>query len=71
MNKKSSLNEALEKAEQDGGTITYHFEDKTNQVSTINKELFINEKGRKRSLDDVASIIRGIQHDLGAKSFTI
>lgn len=71
MNNQLNLMQLLQKAEQDGGTVTYHFEDGTKQVQNINKKLFTNEKGRTRDLTDVANIISSAAHDLGAISFVI
>jgi len=71
MSKPLTLLQTLQKIENDGGTVTYNFEDGTKQVSNINKELFYNEKGRRRDLNEVARIITDNMHDLGATSFIV
>ena len=63
--------EALKKAKENGGTITYHFENGSKIVLNINKEVFVNEKGRERSLERVLAIFESTAHDLGAKSFNL
>ena len=68
---KPELMQALLNAEQNGGTITYHFADDTKQVFQINKEVFFNERGKSRSLEDVLEVFTSIQHDLKATSFTL
>lgn len=52
-------------------TVTYHFADGTKQISNINKEMLINERGRQRSMEELNKIFLDIQHDLGAISFEI
>jgi hypothetical protein len=71
MSKEQSLFQALLLAEQNGGIITYHFENGSKQVTNINSQLFTNEKGRRRDLTDVVNTINCNMHDLGATSFTI
>lgn len=68
---KKQFFQALLHAEQNGGTITYHFKDNTKQVSNINKEVFINEKGKKRSLEEVQKVFDTIMYDLKATSYTL
>ncbi len=68
---KPDLIQALLNAEQNGGTVTYHFDDDTKQVSQINKEVFFNERGKSRSPQDVLEVFTSTQHDLGATSFTL
>lgn len=71
MSKQNGLFQALLLAEQNGGTVTYHFENGVQQISNINKEIFTNEKGRRRDLSDVADILRDNMYDIGATSFMV
>lgn len=66
-----NLLEQVENARINGGTITYHFENGSKQVSGINKELFVNEKGRQRSAENVLEVIDSIAWDLKAESFEL
>jgi len=52
-------------------TVTYHFADNTKQISNINKEMLVNERGRQRSMEELNKIFLDIQHDLGAISFEL
>lgn len=63
--------EALNKARENGGTVTYHFENGSKVVSNINKEVFVNERGRERSSESILSIFQDTCHDLGAVSFNL
>lgn len=47
-------------------TVTYHFEDGTKQVSQINKQIYYDEKGRKRSIEQIEKVFTDTAHDLGA-----
>lgn len=56
---------------EDLTTVTYHFADDTKQISSINKEMLVNEKGRQRSMEELNKIFLDTQHDLGAISFEL
>lgn len=68
---KNQILQALHNAEQNGGTVTYYFADDTKQVSQINKEIFFNEKGKRKNIQDVLEVFTSTQHDLKAISFTL
>jgi len=52
-------------------TVTYHFTDGTKQVSTINSQVLVNDKGRSRSEDQINQIFKDTMHDLGAVSYEL
>lgn len=56
---------------EDLTTVTYHFADDTKQISSINKEMLVNERGRQRSMEELNKIFLDTQHDLGAISFEL
>lgn len=66
-----SNQELLAIAKANGGTVTYHFEDGTKTVSNLGKDVFLTDKGRDRSPDNVLEILNTIAHDMGATSFTL
>lgn len=55
----------------DSGIITYHFENGSKQRQPINKQIFIDERGKELSLEKVAIKINEIAHDLKAKYYII
>lgn len=63
--------QALQNVKLNGGTVTYHFADGTKTVASINKEIFVNEKGRERSPESILDIFSSTAHDLGATSFNL
>jgi len=52
-------------------TVTYHFADGTKQVSAINNQVLVNEKGRARSEEQINEVFKDTMHDLGAISFEL
>lgn len=52
-------------------TVTYTLENGTKIVQPINKESFINEKGRKRTEAEMNKLFSDTAWDKGAVSFTI
>jgi hypothetical protein len=52
-------------------TVTYHFADGTKQVSGINNQVLVNEKGRARSQEQINEVFKDTMHDLGAISFEL
>ena len=52
-------------------TVTYHFEDGTKQVSSINNAVLFNEKGRRRSQKEINQVFEDTMWDLGAIKFEI
>ncbi len=56
---------------EDLTTVTYHFADDTKQISSINKEMLTDERGRQRSMEQLNKIFLDTQHDLGAVSFEL
>lgn len=72
MDKKQIILNRLEKAkENNSGIITFHFEDGSKQRQPINKELFVDEKGKDLSFEKVAIKINEIAHNLKAKYYII
>lgn len=52
-------------------TVTYYFKDNTKQISNIGKAVLFDEKGRRRSEEQLNKIFADTQHDLGAISFKL
>jgi len=52
-------------------TVTYHFEDGTKQVSSINNAVYKDEKGRTRSEQQIMKVFADTCHDLGAIKFEV
>jgi hypothetical protein len=52
-------------------TVTYHFEDGTKQVSSVGNAVLFNDKGRKRSNEEIQKVFETTAHDLGATSFEV
>ena len=52
-------------------TVTYHFEDGTKQVSSINNAIYKDEKGRTRSEQQIMKVFEDTAHDLGAIKFEV
>lgn len=52
-------------------TVTYHFEDGTKQVSQINDKVLFDEKGRKRSKEQIIKVFKDTMWDLKAIKFEI
>ena len=52
-------------------TVTYHFEDGGKQVSSINKAVLKDEKGRTRSQEQIMKVFEDTCHDLGAIKFEV
>lgn len=52
-------------------TVTYHFEDVSKQVSSINNAIYTDEKGRTRSEEQIIKIFETTAHDLGAIKFEL
>lgn len=52
-------------------TVTYHFEDGTKQVSQINNKVLFDEKGRKRSKEQIIKVFEDTMWDLKAIKFEI
>jgi len=52
-------------------SVTYNFADGTKQVQPINKGIYIGERNKKRSYDEVINVLRTTSLDKGAVSFTI
>lgn len=52
-------------------TITYHFEDGTKQVSQINNAVLFDDKGKKRTAEQINNVFETTRHDLGAVSFEL
>jgi len=50
-------------------TVTYHFENGAKQVSNINKAILLDEKGRKRSKEQIEKVFADTMWDLKAQSF--
>lgn len=51
--------------------LTFVREDGSKQVMSINKELFLDEKGKNRHLSEVVDILKDLQHDFHAKYFLL
>lgn len=68
MPEKVNLSQKLNHIQTEGGTITYIFENGSKQVQEINKNVFFNEKERKRDSKEILEIFQTIGHDLGAIS---
>jgi len=66
-----TLEQQLNQARFNGGTVTFNFENGSKQVQTLNKSLFVNERSKNRSDDEVMSILNTIKHDLRATSFSL
>jgi hypothetical protein len=69
--KEFGILDALENAAANGGTVTYHFEDGTKQITNLNKETFLTDRGKKRSLTDVLGTLNDTMYDLGATSLSV
>jgi hypothetical protein len=52
-------------------TVTYHFEDGTKQVSSINNAVLKDEKGRTRSEEQIMKVFEDTAHDLSAIKFEV
>lgn len=52
-------------------TVTYYFKDNTKQISNVGKAVLFDEKGRRRSQEQLNKIFADTQHDLGAISFKL
>lgn len=52
-------------------TVTYHFEDGTKQVSSINNAILKDEKGRTRSEEQIMKVFETTMWDLGAIKFEV
>jgi len=52
-------------------TVTYYFADNTKQISNVNRAVLFDEKGRRRSEEQINKIFIDTQHDLGAISFKL
>lgn len=54
-----------------GDTIVYNLENNVKIVQPINKQAFVNEKGRQRSHQDMINLFLDTAWDKRAKSFTL
>lgn len=52
-------------------TVTYNFADGTKVVQPINKECFLDEKGRRKSINQVMDVFKDTMFDKGAISFSV
>lgn len=52
-------------------TVTYHFENGSKQVSSINNAILKDEKGRTRSEQQIMKVFADTCHDLGAIKFEV
>lgn len=66
-----TLKQQLNQARFNGGVVTFTFENGTKQVQALNKAIFIDDRKRNRSDDDVIAILNSIKHDLRATSFSL
>ena len=71
MPKELTTQEKLNLAQTEGGSVTYNFENGSKLKQDINKYVFFNEKGKKRSSDDILNVFKGLCHDMGAVSFQL
>lgn len=65
---KNEINNKINHIKKEGGSIAYVFENGAKLVQNINKRIFIDEKGKNRTTDDIVNIFKSIGHDLGAVS---
>lgn len=56
---------------EDLTTITYHFADGSKTISSINRNLLVDDRGRERSIEQLTKIFMDTQHDLGAVSYEL
>lgn len=63
--------ESLQQIKENGGTVTYHYENGAKLVSTINPQMFVGVKNSKVSLESVLNNFKVTAEDLGAISFEI
>lgn len=61
--------EQLQYAKENGGTITYLFKDGTKQVQNLNKEIFVDHKGKALSPSQIMNVFETTAHDLKAIGF--
>lgn len=50
-------------------TVTYHFENGSKQVCNIGNAVLLDEKGRKRSKEQIEKVFADTMWDLRAQSF--
>jgi len=51
--------------------VTYLFADGTKQICAINPQVAFNERGRRRTMQEIHKVFQDTQHDLGAISFEL
>ena len=63
--------ELLQKVKENGGTVTYHYENGSKLVSSINPEMFTGVRNSKVNLEGILNTFKATAEDLGAISFEI
>jgi len=56
---------------EEGGHVTYIYENKVKQRQPINKSIFYNDKKRDKNMEDVLNIFKDTMHDIGAVDFEL
>jgi hypothetical protein len=63
--------EALQSVRENGGTVTYHYENGAKLVTSINPEMFTGVRNSRVSLEGILNTFKATAEDLGAVSFEI
>lgn len=72
MPENKQLEEKLQEVrENGGGVVLYRFEDGGKKRAPINKQIFVNEKGRQKTNTEVLKVFEQTMYDLKAISFEI
>lgn len=66
-----ALKQLAECRRRQEGEVIYYFKDGTYQKTNINKEMFLNERGKMQDLSAVFKILKDNQIDLKAYRFEI
>lgn len=63
-----TLQEKLNYIQTEGGSVKYNFENGSSLNQNINKEVFFDIKGKRRTSEDILNVFKSIAHDIGAVS---